>query len=393
MFEKINVFNTYSDVIYKEVYRDRHKYLKYFEEADKYIAENEIIVTGTSAFKILIGEDLNPNEFSYHLMCRNVFNHAKALASIFYRATENMYIYVQTKIMNIEVSIFIDERELFTLSSIDTTKAINIFSIINPIKTKGLYHEESLVNVVSPELLLIDMYRYLSFPFYAKKWEEYTDIMLRLFERFESRADDIISGSAEIEDDDDHTPEFTGSRETKKDHNKQMIHLWGNRYVSSLPAHTIAEQLGADEFYEDYSIKIPTDFRLRRVTFYKSRQPIAYVYNSMQYDLIINSYYNCLHFLFIDLWILQMVTRAGKLTPPVAKKIKEELIDIIKEKQAKVMEIIKKDGKLARDLFPDDYHGIYYNETIAKKKQMIESRGDAGPIPNWYPAINIVLSE
>lgn len=410
MFKNIKVFDLYSKIIYEEVYRDRHEYVKYFKEAEEYISKHDIIITNISAYKILIHQDLNPNEFQYNLLCKNVFSHAKALATAFYKLTKNVYIYVQTKILNHEVSIFVDERELFIINSIESIRNQNVQELINPVRTGGLYSSE-MINVISPELLLIDIFRSLSSPVYAKKWEEYSGIMIELFKIFSTRQEELIKGNNENSNQTEEMSDlreetyFTGSAEEKEEdesltkkllelnkdpQNKTILHLWSNRFVSSLPAHALAEQLNTDEFFEDQSSRLPNDFRLRRITFYKNKQAIAYIYNSMQYDIMNESHYTVLRFLLIDLWLLRMVVKAGRLPNHVAKSIKSGLIDLVNEEYTKVTKIIKESNYLSSELFPEPFHGIYYNEQIAKKKLMLESRGDSHPIPNWYPAVSIV---
>jgi hypothetical protein len=409
MFAGLNIPAIYKDVIFETVMKDRSKYIIYFKIVEKYIADKPIILGDISAYKTMIKEELNPNEFQYNLYSKDIFNHAKELAKEFYRETNNIYIYIKTKIVNHDVAIFVDERELVTITSIEDYKGASIGAIIGPVRRPALYTSENIA-LMSPEILLISIYRALHSPAFAKKWEEYLGIEAQLFEIFLKAVNrGKFTGSRDA-----HLPLGSRSSADKKIHDKLMAaneryyevrsdaqmkekrspaskttyvyHLYDNRYVSSLPQHELSKLLGINEVREE-TTGIPFDFRLRRISFYENERAAVFIFNSAQYDLMNDSPLTKLRFMFIDLWILQLKRETKKLTPEIANKLIEELIDQIVEVRGELPD----PPRLTSHLFPLDYFGVFYDEMIAKKQQMLIMRGDNkfGP-PNWYPAAMVV---
>ena len=164
----------------------------------------------------------------------------------------------------------------------------------------------------------------------------------------------------------------------KKIESLRMIHIFDNIYISHQKTDDIASKLNNINYNEN-TLKLPHDFRLRRTTFYdEARKPLFYVYNCAQYDLINSSPYVRIRILLIEIWVITLIRDMGELNKDFAnKKIKEYNNEI-----TRLNDIV-----LAADedvLFPYDYIGVYYEERIAKKQQMLSLRRSV--IPNWYPA-------
>jgi hypothetical protein len=428
MFSGLNVVNIYKDRATEIISADRKKYDQYFKIIEEYITEpdRQVIIGGISAYKILINKPLNPNEYQYNLFAKDPWRHAREIATAMFRTTSNIYIYTKTKIANADISIFVDERELVTIGGIENQKGADMFKQIAPLRRKGLFTDKE-VYILSPEIILIDIYRQLYMPLHVKKWEELGHIAQELYKLFIPRYEGALRDEkieAETSKNDSSSSQIheklmklessrgsgattsswaakkygvhnNGTRTSKltgySGSNKRIYHLWGNKYVSSLSPTELASVIDADE-YREQSDNLMIDFRMRRVTYYIAGKPVAYIYNCMQYDIMNDSSYTRLRFYFLELWHLRIVRDIGALPGEIASRLISDLIGQIVEENEKVLKLIEEVGHLAKELFPSDYFGVYYDEIIAKKQYVLSTR-DANSFnpPNWYPASVIAM--
>lgn len=399
LYKGRDLFDFYRDEIIKEIVSDRDRYSKYFTILEKYIHDKNIVICGQAAYSLTMNLDLPYTEYKYELLCKDIFLHARAIATAFFEETRNNYIYVHTNILNREITIVVDERELVSLIFIDQYKGVDLIDNINAQEYEGLFASDVKVKVAGPEIQMIDVLRKLYSPNMVKSWDESKIEFNNLMSKYkESTKDDgdkinpVKVGKRDIhemmilgEDEDNEVKEedVSGSAELsvalKKDiESLRMIHIYDNIYISHQKSDDIAKKIKTTNYNEN-TLKLPHDFRLRRTTFYdEARKPLFYVFNCAQYDLINSSPYVRIRILLIEIWVLTLIRDMGELNKDFAnKKIKEYYNEIMR-----LNDIVL----AASDdiLFPLDYIGVYYEERIAKKQQMLSLRRSV--VPNWYPA-------
>ena len=397
LYPGINLYEIYKNDIFIEVGKDRAQYDKYMIIIEEYICKHSIIVAGKAAYSLITSTALPLNEYKYDLLASDIFKHARDMALAMYEATRNVYIYVHTNILNKEVTLIVEEREIVCFKHIDVYKSVNLIDNIGATLYPGLFSKNAQLKVMSPEIQLIDITRYLYLPPYSKSWEEYMIQEQHLagllidagVKKLTEKSISITSlgDHGESSEDTKETEEnIEGSAEHKVDYHAKLIklglmHIFDNVYISHLRMDDISRAT-AVQSYNENTLKLPNDFRCRRTTFYSNRSPLFYVYNSSQYDLINSSPYVTIRILLIELWVLRLIRDIGELNEIYANRKIEEIFKLLQTQQTKVNKAI--DDQDVDMLFPIDYVGTYYEERIAKKQQMLAYR--KYPTPNWYPA-------
>lgn len=394
LYAGLDIFDIYKEAIMVQINKDRAHYNVYFTALERYIADKEIVVSGPTATALLLSEPINPTEYRYDLLCRDVVTHARKIASDFYAATKNPYIYVRTKIFGRELGIYVDERELVSFMLVDQYKGVDLLQNIGHSTVRGYFEQNAEIKVLTPEIQLIDMYRMLYSPAASKKWIELKKRAEKMMQLFLSEiVDDRLRADIVKEEKqkrkDEEADGVEGSRDADpyaaKLEQLGAIHVHDNIWISDQPMDVIAAATGIKEFNQN-TLKLPYDFRLRRTVFFKaqgeSRTAAFFVYNSMQYDLMNTSVYVRLRFILIEIWVVRLVRDVGAYEPAAAEQKIASFLRVVRELNEEIS------GASLAELFPLDFVGTYYDEIIARKQQMIEMKKSY--TPNWYPVKTVV---
>lgn len=310
----------------------RIHYEPFFITAEKYIAENKIIIGGDNGIHTLLGHKRNKDSFKYELYTDEPFKHAKELANALYATKlskdnpiNKKYINTQTKLKYREFSVSINTRELFMIYSLSDYEGIKLRDLVDPVEAKGLFSGISVL-CMNREVQLMELYRKLYNPLLADDWISLLIIENELFgekkdggrrmpkQKINKNAPDIPR-------------EYYQRQKWKQNIEKQILEKFvaNAKYTNLLIgdyAMAMSENVKVSEprlqfisqfdikaiisiiskilkqflrnsyvVHSEHKLNIPTDFRIRKYILYikdnrGNQIAIADVYNSLQYDVI-----------------------------------------------------------------------------------------------------------
>lgn len=172
---------------------DWDKFKIIFEEVEKYISQNKLIL---SDINMLVGKTLMYKE-SYLIYCNNPFRHANNLVNKISEAIlssndknaihngDAKWIQLSTAIEHKELSIMYKNRRLIQIYAL-SERDININTIVQPVKHVGFYTSNTIY-LMPQEIELVDIYKKLYSPEYANEWKDLLEIEPLLIEKTQER--------------------------------------------------------------------------------------------------------------------------------------------------------------------------------------------------------------
>lgn len=159
--------------------------------------------------------------------------------------------------------------------------------------------------------------------------------------------------------------------------------------VSLLPDHVIRQRLeGAVEAWIGdrkhkinfetmrYYLSIPSDTRLRRFRLFltvpgdskKGRIAVVDIFNAANYDVLALHSYTYLRFILVDIWTIVLIRNLGEITEDVAERQLARLITLAKAARSSI--------KPLDTLTPADFFGLHIDEGVAARREKKNIRKD-----------------
>lgn len=366
---------------------DRSLYEPFFETAEKFIAQNDILIGGKTACDLAAGRPLNRDSFFWELYCDSTYSISRQLAvalantrspHVPARTTE-----LQTNIKHVEFSIFINARPLFKIYELNKYRGVKLAEVMTPHILTGYYG--NTIKCISNELLLVDIYRQLYSPSRLAEWTSALDTESKLFAANTTAttggAENIVDKFVKNIPKDaviigDYALALMGRTPTGR--KIQIIsEISGEEILKRFPRTTV----------EKHKLNIPSDFQIKKYTVYtsdgRSQTPVIEVFNSSKFELIpwvkiggykVGNPWVLLRFIFIDIWTVRVIM---KMTGKDLSSRIQKLYSNATSTRAVVMKNIESSFQLT------NYTGKYISEQVAKKK-LIKEIGVR--YPPYYPA-------
>jgi hypothetical protein len=318
---------------------DRLRYKVFIEAAERFAAENGLIVGGAAATRLLLGDPGRPSappplgldSFQYDFYSGRAPAHARALGDAMYELDPQglgHYTTVITKVPGSLLAVAVDGRDLFTITALPVHRGVRTAEIVIPtprpaqFATKGSAPALPLqLACMGPEIQLMGLYTSLCNPGLAGEWSELlaTEASLRalfgreirakiteavsraesprvggaarrgaffrrLYEKYVTGADRVLVGSA--------AEAILAGRPLRLEDERIQV-------VSASPLDAEGREIAALAKAEGLEVqmttndpRVPTDPRLRRLTVSLTegrggrREPILDVYNAAAHELI-----------------------------------------------------------------------------------------------------------
>lgn len=315
-------------------FKDRMRYKPFIEAAERFAADNGLIVGGPAATRLLLGDPENPaapppvalDSFQYDFYSGHAPAQARALGDAMYELDPEglgHYVTVLTKVTGYYLSVAVDGRDLFTVTALPTHRGVKTADVVipsyRPAQFAGSAGEPLKLACMGPEIQLMGLYAALCNPGKASTWGNLlvTEASLRALFRREIRAK-IAEAVARTE-------ARTGGRDPRRG---RFFHALYDKFVSGAdrvligpgalsllrgeapgeervqvvtvsPLESearevaeIAKKEGLEVQWTTNDPKIPTDPRLRRLTIYLTegrgarREPVMDIYNAAAHELV-----------------------------------------------------------------------------------------------------------
>jgi hypothetical protein len=133
----------------KIIKNDRDEYVKYLKVIERFLLPNDIIIGGKLAYKTLLKEDIDPDEYYYELYVKKSFYKAKRLTKKLYDKFKDKSINMTESIDKYKYIIYVNFRIVAIFFELTET--------INYIPYTSIF-DKCKVLIISPELQLINIY-------------------------------------------------------------------------------------------------------------------------------------------------------------------------------------------------------------------------------------------
>lgn len=443
------------------VYNERLRYQDIYTAIEDYIVESNtvksdkydkrIIIGGSMGVNLLLKRERTFRDFQYILYTEDSLKHANSLANkiaevipldavfggLQNSSKDNWVIKMKSSIPDIKYDIYVDNRPLVTIYTLksDPVKAYNM---IEPV-TVSSFDGKRQLDVLSPEMNLLDVYRILYSPSSVASWEESLIDEKHLFELLQKRLQ-ILGGSETIT-----VAERTKIENALLEHfvcdNKNVVLIGEHAFkVMQVPAFkdiqtssnviNVITDLSEEESFaaiksiiqkaagreipvtkNTRSSNVMQDFRLLRTTIKigadNDQKEVMYMYNSASFDLIpfntvkstkpqpfktiqVANPFVLMRFLLIDLWMIRWVREMKKVNEFFAKKRIHNILSLIIKLRSTMAD---SSGAIKDEFFSHDdsalnvfqrhrYIGNYINEMVSirmKQLHMDKRYGDYYP--------------
>lgn len=388
MYTRLNVVKDAENRAEIIAYKDRLRYEKFIIAGEQFAAENGLIISGPIATQLLLGntgdQSLPPevklDSFNhYNFFSTRANEHARALGNILYNLDPlglGHYTTVLTKITNQVLTITVDGRTMFTITSLPSHGGIRFSEIIIPSLRPSQFAGVTVL-CTGPEIQLIDTYATLCNPSKVNDWESLLTIEASLRALFSKEIRIKINTSVVRK----------GGSASKK---MLLYYILRDRYamgpsrvligpvaislITKHKSHTdrlqvitagtldndaqeivsLAKTIGVDISWKIDNPKILTDSRIRRLTIHHNisghRESILDVYNSASFELVpfitvgsltidrhptdkgpsstlkLGTPFVLMRYRLIDLWTLQVLMHMNVINAGYAKSAIHEII-------------------------------------------------------------------
>lgn len=308
------------------VMRDRARFIPFFEAAERYVHEHDLIVGGDTATRLLLGNPLGPEDYFYELYSSRALDDARALTAILYGLDPEglgHYANMTTGVPHKEFSINVDERTLFRVKALETHRGARAADIIVPSLRPSDFARDPggkplMLQCMGPEIRLMSVYAALTNPARAGEWPGLLKAEERLREMYtEEVRGKIKEVGDETQGGNEELPTAALIAALASEYVPRSGHAAVGGYaVRSLEAGgavggqprlqlvtsntfreedkavtRIASRLGFNVQCTKHESRVPTDDRLCRMTMYilrpgSRREAFLDIYNSGEYELV-----------------------------------------------------------------------------------------------------------
>jgi hypothetical protein len=392
MYTKLDSLdNIYAEAAAFVLANDRSPYNVFFEAAERFCAENQVLIGGQSAINTIIDAPITISSYVYELYCADTLNTcrrlADALAAVKSPHVPADTVMLQTNIKHREFTIYVNARNLFKVYAIGTYRGINLIDIITCEKHKGRFATDIMISCIDVPICIIDVYRTLQLPSKISKWATALDNESKLAAMMKGndgvtapnhkkipwrKIMDCLSNTALVGD-------YALSL-YNKNISGTRLQIVSMHSLDDIAA-TIGKLMGVKLHYVSFHTNLPSDFQLIKYTIYNDKTAICDVYNVATYEMVpvthidgisCASIWTILRLLYVDIWMLKIVS---KLTGQINYRI-EWLMHCARVARTNI-------DLLAA--FPMDFIGVYINEAVVKKKLM-----GGEMFPPYYPVAKIL---
>jgi hypothetical protein len=304
--------------------KDREQFSKYFARGEKYIHDENLVVGGAIATKMLLGRPIGYEAAVYFLYCTHARTAARGLVDALHQVDpDGLGQYARTDPVGSgrTFDVMIDGRPLFRIHSLAVHRGAHIVDLIVPTTCPAYFAKDPKgkplgIPCMGPEIQLIGTYASLSNPSKAGSWPELLEarrllgamfaksvqskvkkvlsgggpsIMMRsrdrlvaaLLEEYVTRAGRVVVGTYAID--------ALGG--TRSGHPRLQVVAEGGLKDEERLVSKIATRLGFSVQSTHNDPKVPINACLRRMTMYITRDgerrvPFLDVFNAGEYELV-----------------------------------------------------------------------------------------------------------
>lgn len=443
MYRNKTIVKDNEDLIKRIISSDRILFKWCWEEIIKYISNKNIMLGGDYSIQ-MYSDKLSISDIVYNcqqiiLFCENVYTEAKNLSNYLFNKSGEKIITVRPVWQDIEYDLLIKSRKIVKFIVLSPYKEVNIFNLINPVvKELQIDDKKYPIKLISPEILLIDLYRTLISPEFYDFRENNIMLEESLYNYYiDYRKINKIEGSLEITNkfQNYNKPEdfkyksnyiielkheilnqiklrdnkilITGRQAIEPEPNLELLEICsslGYLEISEAAANAL-EKLNKNKNFilnnklnisidnSKHRIYVPVDMRLRRYkinviiedpnTKHRNKLQLIDIFNCSQYDLLINHPYEMLRFLFVNIWTLELVYKIGDISQDIYQK---QIIRFIKWVDIAHSQITTDENKKIFDDYKQ-YIGIYDSDNMAKKRFLQKVKKSKTEI--YYPCLSV----
>jgi hypothetical protein len=331
MYLQLDVVKDAEERAEATAFKDRMRYIKFIEAGEQFAAKHGLIVCGAAATRLLLGRPEDPmappalglDSFQLDLFSGQAPRHALGLGDTMYLLDPEglgHYTTVLTKIANYLLTVVVDGRDLFIVTSLPVHRGVRMADVIIPSERPAQFAKDGdgaplRLLCTGPEIQLMGVYAALCNPAKAASWESLlgTEASLRrlfiqeiqtkfttavarmggahnaatsrvytLFrDKYATGPGRVVIGSAGI-------ALLTGKSVSGEE--RLQVITAGRLEGDAEEVIALAKTVGIEATFRIEDPKVPTDHRLRRMTVYiivgRRRSPILDVYNSAAFDIV-----------------------------------------------------------------------------------------------------------
>lgn len=310
-------------------FQDRLRYVPFFKEAERFAAENGLVIGGEAATRLLLGGPDDPppltlDSFQCDFYSGHAVAHARALGDAAHAVDPEglgHYTAVLAKVAGHSYEVAVDGRPLFTVTALPAHRGVQTAKVVIPTERPAQFARDAggrplRVACMGPEIQLMRVYATLCDPGQADAWGRLleTEASLRALHGREARAkiaeavaraaggaagggrarfmravyesyaagpDRVLVGPAALA--------LLRGRGADLGARLQVVAA-GSLEAEAQELAALAKRHGLDAQWAVNDPKIPTDPRLRRLTLYlaegRRREPLLDVFNAAGHELV-----------------------------------------------------------------------------------------------------------
>ena len=155
----------------KIIKNDRDDYIKYLKIIERFLLPNNIIIGGKLAYKTLLKENIDSNDYCYELYSKKAFYKTKRLTKKLFDKFNDKTIYMAVSIDKYKYIIYVNFRPIAIF--FELTEDINFIPYTS-------IFDKCKVLIISPELQLINIYYKLCNTIFFDEWGQLKNIEEKL---------------------------------------------------------------------------------------------------------------------------------------------------------------------------------------------------------------------
>jgi len=423
MYRNRDILEENATLITKSIGYDREQFSKIYEIIFQYLTDNRDIVIGSKiaveaivlgkidiAAVIHMGQELT-------IYGSSVDHHAKEMITRIYRETSEETAYARPNDNTNSVEIYFKTRKMASIIQVPKYFGNDLVKLMRPIEATW---DNGKISIISPEILLIDIYRNLVLPEYYDKRDDLHEQEKKLYAHFikdndSGKVAQINGGAENLNYNSNFIVDFkrelldalydsatgtfvVGQQAIKKDQSLLMMHVVSmiepdqiNGVIEKAEKSIYSKNPDYRKYkafidFVTFDMSIPIDYRLQR---YRIRMTVSEtpdgprrnfqlidIFNALQYDVLLNHPYTWMRFMFVDIWSIQLVFRTGNISNENAKSAIGKFIYWIKQAHLMIDQYAEKYDN------PESYVGLYFSDKTARALNKSGKK-----ISSFYPAL------
>jgi hypothetical protein len=375
------------------IFNDRMRYKKYMEIAEKFASDNNIIIGGPAASRLLFDEAIRLDSFYYDFYSKHPIQHGRQLCDLLFDDELGKYTTMVTKISGCYFVIAVDTRILFTFTLLSNYKNANLGDVIVS-QIRPAPFTRLNVKCMGVDIQLMSVYTDLCDPSKASQWEALLHTERALREMLKFRKSENYTRKKDTPFKKMLRSRFLDdpSRVVLKAQDKLQVITMNDLEDEERDIAVIAKSAQTVISCRIEKPMTVYDSRLRRMTVFHvsgaHREPIIDIYNTASFNLV--PYYNTsadsksikmatkfakLRHKLVDIWIIRLMIQMKVINESFSDSIlfamESEFWEISEEKTI---------------MFPETFLGRYEDITTALKKAVAN---DTKKYPPYMPLYHV----